>query len=177
MSLTQKSDFKGDINITQLSSQNADFADLTAQVEKKYLRLLLGDDLYLLLIDDLDSSTPQSPENSPYIELVDGEDWINGSLTFVYEGLLKMLRYFIYAEWKIIRLSEDTEIGTVRQKKDKSCQLARYEVEKISNEAFNKGVDLYYEACTYISFHNEDFPTWFFTRIQKRSHFGVNSVS
>lgn len=177
MSLTKKSDFKGDINISQLSSTDADFVDLTAQIEKEYLRLLLGDDLYLLLIADLDAETPQSPQLSPYVELVDGENYDNGSLTFVYEGLLKMLRYFIYAEWKIIRLSEDAEIGTVQQKKDKSDQLVRYEVEKISNEAFNKGVDLYYDACTYISFHNEDFPTWFFTRIQKRSHFGVNSVS
>jgi len=168
MSISAQADFIGDVNLTQITGTLAtDLVAMITQVEKKYLRLLLGDDLYVLFIAGI------AAETEIYETLLEGEEYENGGSTWVYEGLEKMLLYFIYAEWKIVRLSEDTSMGTVRQNKDKSNKLEMYHVEKISNDAFNKAVDLYHAAYNYLLINITDFETWVYTDIKKRSHFGV----
>jgi len=170
-SISSRTDFIGDVNLAQLTGIDADLTNLITQVEKKYLRLLFGDDLYILFIAGLVAETTK------YETLRDGENYKIGDLTYVYEGLKKMLLYFIFAEYKIITLSEDTSIGTVRQTKDKSNNLHRYEVEKVSNDAFNKGVDLFHDAYDYIYYNSSDFATWEYFDIKKRSHFDKLSYS
>ncbi len=170
MSFNSQSDFTGDVNITQSSDIAPDFAKVITDTEKKYLRLLLGDDLYLLFIDDLDAGVPQTEK---YVNLLDGENYENGGYTWIYEGLKRMLRYFTFAEWKLVHYASDTNIGTVRKTKDTSENLTKYDIEKESFTAFNKGIVLYNQAFQYLDFMSISFETWIFTELKKKSHFQV----
>lgn len=170
MSFNAQSDFIGDVNITQSSDITTDLNQVITEVEKKMLRLLLGDNLYLLLIADL---TDWEPQNAPYIKLVDGEDYEVGDRTYIYEGIKKMLRYFVFAEWKMNNYASDTNTGTVRKTKELSDNLTKYEIEKESNQAWNRGVDLYKQCYYYLDYNSSDFETWDYVMLRKRNHFDV----
>jgi len=117
MSFIDSSYFIGEINIPNVTA-SAVVTGLTqaiTQYEKEILIMLLGYELYALLIDDLDGSG--DPQTAIYTDLVDGAEFthtINGEdITLKWEGLRNTAKqsliayytYYKYVERDITHLS------------------------------------------------------------------------
>jgi len=66
-------DFKGEINISQNRYNNTNYDAIIAETEESVLKLLLGEDLYLKLIDDLD--VDNVPLNTMYAYFLNGKTY------------------------------------------------------------------------------------------------------
>ncbi len=160
-------EFKGDIQITQSADISSNLTEIIEKSEKKYLRLLLGDDLYLKLIADLNNGIPQTQK---YKDLMDGVTYSNGARNIIYDGLRQMLRYFCYSEYIKINYV-DTSIGFVKQDKVNSDNIGNLFTEDNSNKAFNKGLQLYKSAYVFIIYKLDDYPTFSYTDLKYKSLF------
>ena len=143
---TKQEDYKGDVQITQSTDITSDFNLILGQTEKKYLRLLLGDELYLLFVEDCTNGVP---ETQIYKDLLNGKTYQIGNTKFIYDGLKDMLKYFVFSEYKL-KYFEDTTIGTTSQQKEDSTKLTPFAITEISNKAYNKGISKYTEAYIFM---------------------------
>jgi len=186
-----KADFIGEINISQNQYTTEDLQSFIDEFEVKYLKKLLGDDLYLKVID---------PEGDEYDELIEGVVYEttneNGVVVNVdYTGIRQMLAYFIYFEYIRKQPYKNTNAGTQTSNSETATAVTKQEINSIATNIFNKAVDLYgkelvigsfitgagvntYDddywnlilkgSCyNYLDKHEDLFPTWNFTPIQK----------
>ena len=99
MSFITITDFVGEFNISQNKYATTDYNAIITATEEAVLKDLLGEDLYLKLIADLNGS--YVPQTAKYLELVNGKTYsvINGDGVTVnvnYQGIKKMLKYFTW---------------------------------------------------------------------------------
>jgi hypothetical protein len=83
-----------DISIYRKISPNYDstrFNSFALTIQETQLRELLGDALYKALYDDLDVNG--DPQSSPFIELVNGEDYTYSGNTIEYFGIKPYMSY------------------------------------------------------------------------------------
>ena len=186
-----KADFIGEINISQNQYTTEDLQSFIDEFEVKYLKKLLGDDLYLKVID---------LEGDEYDELIEGVVYEttneNGVVVNVdYTGIRQMLAYFIYFEYIRKQPYKNTNAGTQTSNSETATAVTKQEINSIATNIFNKAVDLYgkelvigsfitgagvntYDddywnlilkgSCyNYLDKHEDLFPTWNFTPIQK----------
>lgn len=169
-------DFKGEINLDLSSDPNviAQFETLGRQIEDDILQDLLNDKLYNDLIADLDLSG--DPQTSPYTELVDGETYINDAgQTIIYQGLKRMLRYFIYEQYLDFQWSSNASTGQSTTENENSTLLTRSALRKVRARIQNKAVNLYSKAATYINEKNTDLfsaTDYGFWRPKKKKYLG-----
>ena len=149
MAIVSKTDFVGEIRIAQANLDNTELQTYIDRVVEDRLRDLMGDKLYNEYLADLDGSG--DPQTQKFIDLVDGKTYedCNG-YEVIYLGLKRMLRYFIFADYKENNIYEDTTIGTVRQNSDTSVTASWYNVSNEVKRFYDKGVVLYYDAIKYI---------------------------
>ena len=165
---TKQSDFIGDVEITQSADVTEKLNAIIDTVEKNVLRLLLGDDLYILFKADLDAEN--EPQTDKYKNLLNGVTYDYGEEKRMFDGLKPMLRYFIYSEY-IKYNSMQATTGTVLPEKDNSTNLTNFDISELSNNAYNKGINYYRKAISYIAMNIEDYPTFDYTSLNYKFNF------
>ena len=169
MSLTYISvnDFIGEINLDLNNDPNvlANFKALAGQIESDILRDLLNDKLYNDLVANTTSGTPSS---QIFIDLVSGVTYVDPSgETIIYEGLKRMLRYFVYEKYLMYQHSSNASTGQNFATQENSTLVSRSQLRKIWMPIQNKAVNLYNKAGIFINdnysdyFSNNDYSFWY----------------
>jgi hypothetical protein len=153
-------DFIGEINLSLSNDTNvqAQFEAMANQIGDDILRDLLNDKLYTDLIADLDGNG--NPQTQPYIDLVDGITYIDDNQeTIAYQGLKRMLRYFVWEQTLMFTRSSNSTNGQEVANSENAVKLTRFQLRKEREPIQNKAVDLYHDACKFIDDNYEDFLT------------------
>jgi hypothetical protein len=158
MSFIVRTDFVGEFKISQNRWANTDHDAIIASVEEKILKDLLGEDLYLKLIADLNGS--YVPQTQKYIDLVNSKTYtvvnVDGVTVNVnYQGIKKMLKYFTYAELLKFQSTQNTEVGQVEPSQNNSTKVAPVNLSGLISDSYNKGLDLYgFDIQTYGNYNS-----------------------
>lgn len=151
-------DFIGEVNLDLSNDANvqAQFIAIGRQIEDDYLRDLLNDKLYNDLIADLDGSG--NPQTQPFIDLVDGKTYLNdGGATINYDGLKRMLKYFVWSETLDFTWSKNVSTGQITNTNENSQVISRADLRKVRSKNHNKAVNLYNKAAIFINDNHEDY--------------------
>lgn len=172
MAISVVTDFIGDVALQQVSNPANTITSEITRVEKIVLRDLLGDKLYNEA--DTNGMTDGTPTAAKFTALLEGETYTdNDSLEKIYEGLERMLLYFIYAEYIKIQ-AQDTIAGMKVMTQNNSKPVNQNKVNLLSRNAYNKGVDLYNSALKYIwvkeeTYFTTDIEEWTYKRYEKET--------
>lgn len=149
--ITQTSFFTGRYKIA--SNKFSDLQSYIDEYEPKYLRMLMGADLYALFVADLVANVPQTAR---FISVFDPFNIDDGDCLMVSEGIKKMLVQFIYYHYVVDMAFTNTQAGNVRNSMELSEQLGY----KGSNtvQAYNEGVNNYKSIQWFICDNSEDYP-------------------
>jgi hypothetical protein len=153
-------DFIGEINLDLSNDSNvvAQFESMGTTWQKDILRDLLDDELYNLLIADLDGNG--DPQTTKYIELVDGKTYERPSgKEKIYEGLIRMLNYYVYDLYLNFTWSSNVSTGQITNVNENSTKVNRADLKKVRADIQNKAVNLYNSAVTYLNDENETYFT------------------
>lgn len=152
-------DFIGEINLDLSNDTNvlANFEALGRQIEDDVLKDVLGDKLYNLLIADLVGGVPQA---QLYKDLVDGKTYDRPSgKEKIYEGLKRMLRYFVYSGYLDYQWSANSSTGQLTNINQNSEKINRSDLRKVISRIYNKGVSLYNDVIIYLDDEHETYFT------------------
>ena len=168
--ITKIADYTGIVSLA-LENDEGFFAEYAFEAEKEILRGdgvrdygLLGDQVYIALIADLDSNN--EPQTAPYINLVDGVNYVanNGENT-MFLGLRKLLTYFVYCKYLKDDVLTNFQGGTVNMANENAVVGDIKQVNWKAHLQWNRGVDLYNgETYDYLLFYQSSFTNWNFTR-------------
>jgi hypothetical protein len=167
-------DYIGKLNL-DLHDPNVqtEFESVGSDAEEDYLRDLLDDKLYNELIADLDGNN--DPQTQKFIDLMDGKTYNRESGKEIkFDGLKKMLRYFIYYEWIVYTWSNNTGTGQVLNVNENSEKVNRAELRKDVSLRYNEGVRRYNLAFQYI---NDEYETYFDTSTNDYSFWSPKNKS
>jgi len=139
-------DFTGECSLSQSRYGKTDSDLIIASTEERILKDLLGDDLYLKLIADLDGS--YVPQTQKYQRLVNGYDYTvtnayGVTVTVNYKGIKPMLKYFTYYDILLSKDNQASDVGQVEPVQENSQRMAKNQLNRILRTAYNKGVALY----------------------------------
>lgn len=157
MSLVLNSDFTGkyELSLTQYNTSVID-AYIT-KYTKRYLLKLLGSELYDLFIADLNGATPQVPQTTPYTTIFNEFHLnINGELV-VSNGIVEMLKGFIYYEYAKDITNVQTPIGAVNPSGENGIKM---QPNMMLTTRYNEAVDTYNAIQNYIEYNIQDFATY-----------------
>jgi hypothetical protein len=120
MPLLVYSDFVGKFALHTGMYDQSKLTDYIVRYEQKYLTMLFGHTLYLEFISDISSVTnaPQSPNFQYVFNPFQFETGYN--VTLISEGILDMLKGFIYFEYSKDLVNQMTPFGNVLQKSENS---------------------------------------------------------
>ena len=159
-------DFIGEINLDLSNDANviANFEAIAGRIEINVLRDLLNDKLYGDLIANTTSGVPQ---DTVYYNLVNGETYTNDiGETVLYEGLKRMIRYFVFEKYLDIQYYQNTSIGQMQSQNENSVTLNRSQIRKARMQIQHEAVKLYRKAAIYINdnytnfFTGNDYALW-----------------
>lgn len=161
------------IGFTQIpvADVEAFFSQFAFDIEKKILRGdgvwdfgLLGDEVYIAMLADLDSSN--DPQTAPYIDLIAGVNYVaNNGRNTIFVGIKKMLTYFVYSEFIKNNRLTNFQSGTVKMTYENADNADVKYVNHLAHKRWNEGVSLYNgEVFDYILFNQASFTNWEFTR-------------
>ena len=157
MSLVLNSDFTGKYSLALTQFNTADIDAYIAKYEKEYLLKLLGADLYTLFIADLDASTPQVPVSAIYLALFNSFDTDYNSKIKSSDGIVEMLKGFIYYNYTKDIVQNQTPIGSTMPKNENSTVMS---LNQSMCTRFNDQV-LSFEAIQwYICDNSTDYPDY-----------------
>ena len=165
-------DFIGEINLDLSSDNNvqAQFEALGNQVINDILLDLFNDKLYNDFYADLSNGVPQTQK---FIYLLDGKTYIRISgETKKYEGLKRMLRYFVYDAYLEFTHTQNISTGQATNQNENSVIISRSQLRKVRANIQNKAVNLYNRAILFINdnytdyFSGSDYSFW--SPIKKR---------
>jgi len=158
MNFIDVNDFKGEINLDLSSDTNvlAQFEALADNIIYDILNDLLNAPLYNQLIADLSSGIPVTQK---YTDLVDGKAYtkLSGEVSN-YEGLKRMLRYFVYDAYLEYSHTQNVSTGQVTSSNENSTLVNRGTLRKIRATIQNKAVRLYNQAAIFV---NENYADYF----------------
>ena len=107
--IIQESDFIGDVEIP-VGEWTEDKLNLYIdQVEEDILTSLLGWTLY----DELVSNLNVHPFPAKWANLIDGDTYSTGEITYKFKGLTEMLKHFVFFYYMRDNEMENTQIGVV----------------------------------------------------------------
>lgn len=171
MSIIDKTYFDDlDINIPDNEAET-----LTASIvkyEPEILRMALGSTLYELMI--------AIPTDSPYKEIMDGEDYdiVSGDVTYTvkWNGLknsdkISLIAYYVYYWWMRNHASLTVYSGEIKPGYENAAQASM--AMKVSGawlrlkELYGyPGQDIYQPSLyNFLTEHESDYPTWLFTAL------------
>jgi hypothetical protein len=151
-------DFIGEVNLDLSSDTDVvdQFESLGRQVEDDILRDLLNDKLYNDLIADLDVNG--DPQTQIYIDLVDGKTYQRpGGETVNYDGLKRMLKYFVYEQYLDFTYHSNISVGQSLTVNENSELVTPAKLRKVRGRIQNKAVNLYNKAIVFIDDNEDDY--------------------
>ncbi len=110
--------------------------------EYKYLRRMIGDDLYTQLIADLSPTPPTVPLHPKFLALLNGATYTNAAgKVIIYEGFKDALKHFIWLEY--VRRSDykNTISGTTKGQNENSANTVASEISALCRKAYGDGVN------------------------------------
>jgi hypothetical protein len=152
-------DFIGEIDLALSNDPNviANFEAIAGRIEIDILRDLLNDKLYNDLIANTTSGVPQ---DEVYYNLVNGATYTDLSgETILYEGLKRMIRYFVYEKYLDIQYYQNTSIGQMQGQNENSVALNRSQIRKARAAIQHEAVRLYRKAAIFINDNYSDYFT------------------
>lgn len=153
MSFISTFDFLGDIKISQNSKESADLQSYIDQTQERVLRDLLGDTEYNNFIADLISEVPQTQK---WIKFFNGFTWQNDDeYDNNYTGIKQFLRYFTYFEFVRNLNAKTTTVGIQFADAENSLQATQIQSNVVTEQRFNKGVELYHSATKMLLYYEE----------------------
>ena len=149
-----------------------------AEVEEEVLTNLLGLELYLALVADLDASN--NPQTDKYTYLVDGIAAGYSDTTSILKrlkGIKEMLKYFFYCSYQSRNQSSQTTIGEI-ELESVNATKAKQSLYSLYVSAYNKGVVLYYELINYITYKNgaegdDYYDGFYYQELDEMNIFGI----
>lgn len=178
--ITKISDYTGFNLLKDNSSDKDSFSDFAFDIEKEILTGkddddygLLGDEVYIALIADLDINN--DPQTAPYINLINGVNYTQSDgLNTQFCGLKKMLINFVYAKYLINNIVTQSSIGTFKLLTSNAENTIRKNVNRNAFKRWNKGVEQFNgQVYDYILFYQSSFTNWEFTRQSKYLTLGI----
>jgi hypothetical protein len=149
----------------------ATFEKIANNVVYDVLNDLLNAELYNRLIADLDENG--KPESEIYINLVNGITYIdklNNNKNINYKGILEMLRYFVFYEYKLYKISYDATSGTVQSNNENSTVLSTMQLKEYLKKYYVRAVFLYRKVIKFLTddylnneknyFSDEEYANW-----------------
>ena len=134
--------------------------------QKKYLKSVLGYELYKLFIAELPVPTSQR-----FIDILEGADFTNETTDLLdrWDGLSNielesMLAYFAYFEYTEGVYIAETSNGTTSNLFENSDRVVP--IPKQVN-AYNLGVKHYNKLYDFLKANEDDYPEWEFTELEK----------
>ncbi len=152
MTLITKSDFKGNVKISQNTKETTDLDLYIARNQKQLLLDLIGDYQYNLYIQ------PNAATSTKYFVLTNGENSFGNQFYYYdsedcyisYFGILEALKYFTY--WDYVRNlnAKATSVGIRFADAENSRDSTQLEVNSVIEQRYNLGVDNYKEATDFL---------------------------
>lgn len=132
------------------------FDAISNQVIYDILNDLLGVPLYNAFISDLVEGVPTTQK---YTDLLVGKTYTRISgLKVNYEGMKRMLRYFVYVSYLESQHTDNTSLGQSTNLTENGIIISRSQLRKVRTPIQNKAVDLYNSASQFI---NDNYTTYF----------------
>ena len=148
--IIQESDFVGDVEIP-VGEWTEDKLNLYIdQVEEDILTSLLGWTLY----QELESNLNTHPFPAKWANLIDGDTYTSGEITFKFKGLTEMLKHFVFFYYMRDNEMENTQIGVVINSATNADRVTPV-TSNLLRRHWNKGIKIYNDACSYITIKNE----------------------
>ena len=148
--ILQESDFIGDVEIP-VGEWTEDKLNLYIdQVEEDILTSLLGWTLY----QELESNLTVVPFPAKWANLIDGDTYSTGEITYKFKGLTEMLKHFVFFYYMRDNEMENTQIGVVINNATNADRVTPV-TSNLLRRHWNKGIDIYNDACAYITNKNE----------------------
>lgn len=144
MAITSVSDFTGEVNIAQNKFTSSDLTAIITRVEYDVLVSLFGYTLYKAFSDDNFGQDAGSEQR--YKDLLNGVDYTDPNepnYLIRYEGIKRMLRYFIYSEYLKHQYSYNTIIGQVKGNSANSENMTGQYVNETCEYFRNLAIELY----------------------------------
>ena len=148
--IIQESDFVGDVEIP-VGEWTEDKLNLYIdQVQEDILTSLLGWTLY----QELESNLNVHPFQAKWANLIDGDTYTSGEITFKFKGLTEMLKHFVFFYYMRDNEMENTQIGVVINSATNADRVTPV-TSNLLRRHWNKGIKIYNDACSYITITNE----------------------
>lgn len=135
------------------ASEIDNFVYITEKSVEKYLKKLLGCELFKLFFDDFENETG----TQKYIDLRDGKDIVleNGT-TFCYQGLKEMCQLLAMYE-ALVKPYVSSPIGFVSEASNNEDRINVLQNKDACNAMYNDAVKLYNDAVFFINENIDDY--------------------
>lgn len=150
------SDFTGLYKITSNTYTDASTQLYIDKYEKKYLTDLLGVDLYDLFIADLVAGVPQTAKYLTIYNAFAFDDGVGSGCQHRSNGMLEMLKGFIYFHVMRDMLAQSTINGKIKNEFSNASQARAVETNVYDN--YNEAVKTYQQIQWYIEDNLTDYP-------------------
>jgi hypothetical protein len=157
MSLVLNSDFTGKYKLALTQFNTGEIDAYIAKYEKEYLLQLLGAELYALFIADLNAATPQVPVSAIYLSLFNAFNEDDNKVIRSSDGMVEMLKGFIYYQYTKDLVQNQTPIGSTMPKNENSTVMA---LNQSMCTRFNDQVLSYQSIQWYICDNSTDYPLY-----------------
>ena len=154
MALITRSDFKGNVKISQNTKETDDLTLYIERNQEQLLRDLMGD--YQLSI----YNTSPNSSTTKYVALITGTDAAGEQFYYYdkegiytsYYGIVEALKYFTY--WDYVRNlnAKATSVGIRFADAENSTGSTQLQVNSVIEQRYNLGVEIYQAACSFL--HN-----------------------
>lgn len=134
-----------DSSTTVESDKMTELSNCVTEYQEIIFKELFGEALYNYLYDH--------SSDAVYTTLLAGKTIIENGYKYEWKGLRSMLAPFIYFYFKRDKEGYDTSVG----EKKSNTQNSSSNIQQLNNKlkrAWNKGVDLYKDAISYIDYKN-----------------------
>jgi hypothetical protein len=154
-------DFVGEFKLSQNAYDVTEINMFITQFEELYLRDLLGDNLYKDFIAGLAAGTVLQKwtdlQDGCYYKIIDDENSTetNDIFQVKFEGVKKMLKYFIWFEYVNKNQQKHTIAGQVVSNTENGTMVSGIDLTKNLINMYNKGVDIYNQAIDFLTVQND----------------------
>jgi len=150
-------DFSGQLSLPDDQEVRDTLNGFIQQYEPRYLKMLLGEHLYLLMHDEMQ----QDPMAERWVKLIEGERYeVEGRLR-LHSGLRRMLAGFVFVSFVREYDKKMSAMGIVVEDSETAKQATRQEQGSILQSRYNESVELYESAQEYIEAMNDADPAMY----------------
>ena len=141
-----------------LQDQNDDLEAVIDRLEVEVLQDLLGKELYDLFIADLDGGDiPEAPQTQRFIDIYNAI-YEDETIIIRSEGMLAMLRIFIWFEWTKQTGMQNTPVGMIKNEFENGTNLSN--VNAGIESTYNRAIKSYRAIVDYIIINSTTYPEY-----------------